>query len=162
MSRLGAKWLEWMEQKRNIALKHSKASVATPTRGPNRMISSRRWTNRWSLIFSTIFVGSIMANMSRTFAAAISMSSYGQIQIMLRVQRCINGQLPGIHPGFWFLGTTTVLSRLRQIKRYQYKQGGRELHTPNNKMITEGEIWIIHVGWTLSSGLSGRHRVGGP
>ena len=68
-----------MEQNLKIALKHSKVSVATPTRGPKRRISAFKWTRRWSFNLDVIFDGSIKANKSSTFAAAISTSDCKQI-----------------------------------------------------------------------------------
>ncbi len=75
ISRLGERWLERIEQKRKIALKHSKISVATPMSGPKAVISSMVWVRRWSFIFEMIFVESRAANASRTFATAVFKSS---------------------------------------------------------------------------------------
>jgi hypothetical protein len=68
-----------MEHMRKTALKHSKISVATPTKGPNRRTSSYKCASRWSLILSTIRFGSIMTKRSRTFPAAISRSRCDKI-----------------------------------------------------------------------------------
>ena len=75
ISRLGAKWFDRIEQNRKIALKHSKVSVATPRRGPNRMISWRKWARRWYFIFRITLLGSIREAISRTLAAAVSTSA---------------------------------------------------------------------------------------
>lgn len=76
ISRLGARWFEKIEQNLKIALKHSNTSVATPTRGPKRIISAFKCTRRWSLTLDVIFEGSIKANRSSTFAAATLTSDY--------------------------------------------------------------------------------------
>src|SRR6266567_6060633 len=74
ISRLGARWFEKIEQNLKIALKHSNTSVATPISGPKQRISAFKCARRWSLSLDVIFDGSIMANKSRTFAAATLMS----------------------------------------------------------------------------------------
>jgi predicted dithiol-disulfide oxidoreductase (DUF899 family) len=63
-----------IEQNLKIALKHSKVSVATPTRGPKQRISAFKCTRRWSFNLDVNFTGSIKANRSSTFTAAISTS----------------------------------------------------------------------------------------
>ena len=80
MSRLGARWFDKMEQYLKIALKHSKTSVATPTRGPKRRISACKCARRWSLSFDVILDGSIMPKRSSTFAAATLTSALQKIK----------------------------------------------------------------------------------
>jgi len=97
MSRLGARWFDKTEQKRNTALKASYVSVATPNRGPKRIISSCRWVRRWYLIFCTTLLGSISAAISRTLAAAMLMSAYWEPYE--HQQTIVNlCDLPDIHP----------------------------------------------------------------
>lgn len=71
----GARWLESILHKRNIAFQHSKTSVEKRTAGPNRRISSTRWGRTCNLNFTIMRFGSWIAQRSRTFAINTSRSA---------------------------------------------------------------------------------------